>query len=59
MDLKDVYCVVPVHTQDHQLLGNWWDGGVYVDRSLPFGLRSANLIFTAIGVVKLGGLNIK
>ena len=47
MDLKDAYRVVPVHPQDHQLLGMQWDGGVYVDRSLPFGLRSAPLIFTA------------
>ena len=47
MDLKDSYCVVPVHAQDYQLLGIQWDGGVYVDRSLSFGLRSAPLIFTA------------
>ena len=47
MDLKYAYRVVPVHPQDHQLLGIQWDGGVYVDRSLPFGLRSAPLIFTA------------
>ena len=48
MDLKDAYCVVPVHPQDHQLLGIRWDGGVYVDRSLPFGLWSVPPpIFTA------------
>ena len=47
MDLKVVYHVVPVHPQDHQLLGNQWDGGVYVNHSLPFGLQSAHLIFTA------------
>ena len=41
MDFKDAYRVVPVHPQDHRLLGIWWDGGVYVDRSLPFGLWSA------------------
>ena len=28
MDLKDAYCVVPVHPQDHQLLGIRCDGGV-------------------------------
>ena len=47
MDLKDAYRVVPVHPQDHQLLGIRCDCGVYVDRSLPFGLQSAPLIFTA------------
>ena len=47
MDLKDAYCVVPVHPQDHLLLGIRCDCGVYVDRSLPFGLWSAPLIFTA------------
>ena len=48
MDLKEAYRVVPVHPNDHHLLGVSWEGAVYVDRSLPFGLRSAPKIFTAV-----------
>ena len=47
MDLKDAYCIIPVHPQDHHLLGIQWDNQVFVDRSLPFGLRSAPKVFTA------------
>ena len=48
LDLKDAYRIVPVHPDDHHLLGISWRGSVYVDRSLPFGLRSAPLVFTAV-----------
>lgn len=48
MDLKDAYRIVPVHPDDHHLLGITWQGLVYVDRALPFGLRSAPIIFTAV-----------
>ena len=48
LDLKDAYRMVPVHPQDHPLLGISWEGSTYVDRSLPFGLRSAPKIFTAV-----------
>ena len=47
IDLKDAYRVIPVHPQDHHLLGTQWCGDTFVDRSLPFGLRSAPKIFTA------------
>ena len=47
MDLNDTYRVIPVHPQDHHLLGIQWCGDTFVDRSLPFGLRSAPKIFTA------------
>ena len=47
MDLKDAYRIIPVHPQDHHLLGIQWDNQVFVDRSLPFGLRSAPKVFTA------------
>lgn len=40
--------MVPVHPQDQQLLGIKWQGGVFCDRALPFGLRSAPLLFTAV-----------
>ena len=48
MDLKDAYRVIPVHPDDHHLLGIRWQDQVFLDRSLPFGLRSAPKIFTAV-----------
>ena len=48
MDLKDAYRVVPVHPDDQHLLGISWKEEVYMDRSLPFGLRSAPKLFTAV-----------
>ena len=48
LDLRDAYRMVPVHPHDHPLLGICWEGSTYVDRSLPFGLRSAPKIFTAV-----------
>ena len=48
LDLKDAYRIVPVHPADYHLLGIKWKGHTYVDRALPFGLRSAPKIFNAI-----------
>ena len=48
MDLKEAYRIIPVHPDYHHLLAITWEGAVYVDRSLPFGLRSAPKIFTAV-----------
>ena len=48
MDIKQAYRNVPVHPQDRALLGMLWNDLVFVDTTLPFGLRSAPLIFTAI-----------
>ena len=51
MDIKQAYRVVPVHPVDCRLLGTYsmrWGGRVYIDKALPFGLRSAPLIFTAM-----------
>ena len=45
MDIKQAYRNIPVHTEDRRLL---WEDKVYVDTALPFGLRSAPLIFTAV-----------
>ena len=47
INLKDVYHILPIHPGDRQLLGTDWEGQVYVDLCLPFGLRSAPKIFTA------------
>ena len=48
VDLKQAYRQVPVHPQDQHLLVISWERSVYVDRALPFGLRSAPKIFTAV-----------
>ena len=48
LDLKDAYRIVPVHPQDYHLLGISWKGKTYIDRALPFGLRSAPKLFSAV-----------
>ena len=48
MDIKQAYRNIPIHPADCPLLGMRWDGRVYMDIALPFGLRSAPLIFTAV-----------
>ena len=44
MDLKDAYHIIPVHSQNHHLLGIQWD---FLDHNLRFGLQSALKVFTA------------
>ena len=41
LDLESVYRIISVHPQDRHLLGMQFDGKLYVDTALPFGLRSA------------------
>ena len=48
LDLSSAYRRVPVHPEDQHLLGLEWQGVTYKDTALPFGLRSAPKIFTAI-----------
>ena len=48
IDLKNAYRIVPIHPDDHHLLGIDWKGDTYVDRALPFGLRSAPKVFSAV-----------
>jgi len=48
VDIQEAYCMVPVHPQDQPLLGVQWSGCTYVDRMLPFGLRLAPKIFSAL-----------
>ena len=40
--------MIPVHPEDRSLLGMRWEGQLYVDKALPFGLRSAPKIFNAM-----------
>ena len=46
--IKSAYRLVPVAPCDRHLLGMKWKGNIYVDGMLPFGLRSAPKIFTAL-----------
>jgi len=48
VDIRSAYRHVPVHTDDHPLLGMQWRGHIYVDKALPFGLRSAPKIINSI-----------
>lgn len=47
-DLHSAYRHVPVHQEDQRLLGLEWDGQTFRDTALPFGLRSAPKIFSAV-----------
>ena len=47
-DIKQAYRIIPVHPEDCYLLGMRWQGETVVNKALPFGLRSAPLIFTAV-----------
>ncbi len=49
MDVRQAYRNIPVHPVERCLLGMRWQGDTYVDAVLPFGLRSASLIFSAMG----------
>ena len=48
VDIQSAYRLVPVHPSDQLLLGVRWYDACYVDGMLPFGLRSAPKIFTAV-----------
>ena len=48
MDIKEAYRLAPVHPEDRLLPGMTWQDTCYIDKTLPFGLRSAPLIFTAL-----------
>ena len=48
LDLKSAYRKIPVHSDDHALLGMRWEGKTYLDCALPFGLRSAPKVFSAV-----------
>ena len=48
MDIKSAYRMVPVHPGDRPLLAVQWAGQTFFDTRLPFGLRSAPKIFSAV-----------
>ena len=48
IDIDSAYRLIPVHPSDRPLQAMEWDGMLYVDPMLPFGLRSAPKIFNAV-----------
>ena len=48
LDIKSAYRNIPVHPHDRPLLCTQWKDTIYLDTRLPFGLRSAPKLFTAI-----------
>ena len=48
LDIKDAYRIIPTNPTDYALLGFVWRGRTYIDRALPFGLRSAPKNFNAV-----------
>ena len=48
VDLQNTYRMVPVHPDDHHLLGLCWEEEVFIDTAVPFGLRSAPKMFSAL-----------
>ena len=48
VDVARAYRNIPIHPDDRWLLGVIWDGSLYVDTALSFGLRSAPKIFSAV-----------
>ena len=47
-DIKEAYRMVPVHPEDQHLLGVRWGSFIFIDKVLPFGLRSAPKLFSAL-----------
>ena len=47
-DLRSAYRRVPVYPDDQRLLGVCWDSHTWLDTALPFGLRSAPKLFSAV-----------
>ena len=48
MDIQQAYRNIPVAPEDRHLLGLLWENKIYIDQVLPFGLRSAPIIFSAV-----------
>ena len=51
VDIQSAYRMIPVHPEDRLLFGMVWKGNLFSDAALPFGLRSAPRIFTAVADV--------
>lgn len=48
VDIAHAFRNIPVHTDDHHLLGMRWNDEIFLDLTLPFGLRSSPKVFTTV-----------
>ena len=48
VDLEHAFRFCPVCLEDRKLLGIHWQSNFYIDRSLPFGLRSSPFLFNRL-----------
>ncbi len=48
VDIRKAYRNIPVFPADRRLLRMMWEDSLFVDTALPFGLRSAHSIFSAV-----------
>ena len=48
IDIQSAFRIIPVHPEDRRLLGMLWKDMVYIDTTLPFGLRSAPKLFNSL-----------
>jgi len=48
INIKSAYRLIPVHPEDRYMLGMQWNGGVYIDTYLPFGLCSDPKLFNLL-----------
>ena len=51
VDIKSAYRSVLIHPEDRWLMGMSWEGVLYIDTALPFGIRPAAKISTALADV--------
>ena len=47
-DIQEAFRIIPVAPTDRLLLATQWKDELFLDKVLPFGLRSAPIIFTAV-----------
>ena len=45
IDIASAFRIIPVHPSERHFLGMFWQGRAYIDKQLPFGLRSAPVLF--------------
>ncbi len=48
IDILDAYRIIPVYLEEQPFMALSWEGRVYIDCQLPFGLASAPAIFSAV-----------
>ena len=56
-DVKSAFRIIPMRPTDRWLLGMEWKGNLYIDKVLPFGLKSTPKIFNAVAdAIQFAGL---